>query len=322
MTAGDVVTVSDVHKRFAAVTAVDGVTLGVRPGEIFALLGPNGAGKTTLIRMLLGLIHPDAGDIAYHLRATPERLLRAAEIGYLPEDRGLYQDVEVLRTLVYFGALRGMSRVDARTSAMQWLERMNLDGRADEPLKALSKGNQQKVQFISAVLHNPRFAVLDEPFSGLDPLNQNLFLELIQELRAGGTTVLLSAHQMELVERIADRVTVMSRGRTVLSGTIPEIRRRWTTGSRIILRVAGAVDLSFISRHGPHATARITDAGEVEVFVHDGIPLGPLLADTGAHLDIREIETHAVTLHDVYVRSIGADENQSTSDTAARVEEE
>lgn len=317
MTSGDVVTISDVHKRFAAVTAVDGMTLGVRAGEIFALLGPNGAGKTTLIRMLLGLIHPDSGTVAYHIRQPAERLLRPAEIGYLPEDRGLYQDVEVLRTLVYFGVLRGMSRGDARASAIQWLERMGLDQRAHEPLKALSKGNQQKVQFISAVLHSPRFAVLDEPFSGLDPLNQNLFLELIEELRAGGTTVLLSAHQMELVERIADRVTVMSRGRTVLSGSIPEIRRRWTTGSRIVMRVDGAVDLEFVARHAPHATAHLTVPGEVELFVHDGAPLGPLLADAGTHLDIRELETHAVTLHDVYVRSIGEDDEQSAAAAAA-----
>jgi ABC-2 type transport system ATP-binding protein len=302
------ITVEGVEKRFSAVTAVDGMTFQVQAGEIFALLGPNGAGKSTLLRMLLGLIHPDVGTIAYHLSDRPERVPDRGEIGYLPEDRGLYQDVAVLRTLMYFGVLRGMSRTAARDAAGTWLERMNLSARADEPLKALSKGNQQKIQFVSAVLHRPRVAVLDEPFSGLDPLNQELFLDLLGELRADGTTVLLSAHQMNLVERIADRLIVMSRGRTVLSGTIPAIRRKWTTGSRILLRVNGASDLEFVRKHSPDATARVTSPGEIELFVRDGTPLGPLLSDAGAHLDIREIETHAVTLHDVYVGSIAADD--------------
>lgn len=305
----DVIEVVDVEKRFSSVLAVDRVSFTVRPREIFALLGPNGAGKTTLIRMLLGLIHPDAGRIEYRLTDTGLRPDRR-EIGYLPEDRGLYQDVEVLRTLTYFGTLRGMTRAAARASAEEWLERLTLSDRRREPLKALSKGNQQKVQFISAVLHRPSIVVLDEPFSGLDPLNQDLFLELIRELRAGGATVLLSAHQMQLVERLADRVMVVSRGRTVLSGTVPDIRRRWTTGSRIVLAVAGQPDITFAVRHDPDATAHVTDAGSVELFVRDGYPLGPLLADAAMHLDIREIETHAITLHDVYVNSIAAAEQE------------
>ena len=214
------VTVRDVEKRFATVTAVDGISFDVRTGEIFALLGPNGAGKTTLLRMLLGLIHPDHGDIAF----AGARRLPSSDIGYLPEDRGLYPDVAVLRTLVYFGRLRGMDRADATRSAERWLERLGLHDRRDELLKSLSKGNQQKVQFISAVLHAPRLAVLDEPFSGLDPLNQDLFLTLFREMRDAGTTILLSAHQMQLVERIADRLVVMNRGRAVLQGTLDEVR--------------------------------------------------------------------------------------------------
>jgi ABC-2 type transport system ATP-binding protein len=214
--------VRHVVKRFVSTTAVNDVSFDLHSGEVFALLGPNGAGKTTLLRMLLGLMYPDAGEIRF-ADGVP---LPPSQIGYLPEDRGLYQDVPVLRTLIYFGRLRGMTRTDAQQSAERWLERLDLHDRRGELLKALSKGNQQKVQFISAVLHAPRLAVLDEPFSGLDPLNQDLFLTLFRELRAAGTTILLSAHQMQLVERSADRLLVMNRGRVVLAGTLDELRAR------------------------------------------------------------------------------------------------
>lgn len=221
-----VIAIRDVRKKFATVTAVDGITLDIRAGRIFALLGPNGAGKTTLLRMILGLMLPDSGSIRWHAasQATGVAHPDPRTIGYLPEDRGLYPDVEVLRTLVYFGALRGMTRAAARAAALQWLERLELLDRANEQVKALSKGNQQKVQFISAVLHKPSVAVLDEPFSGLDPMNQDLFLTLLRDLADDGTTVLLSAHQLQLVERIADELVVINRGQVILQGTVEEVR--------------------------------------------------------------------------------------------------
>jgi ABC-2 type transport system ATP-binding protein len=212
--------------------------------------------------------------------------------------------VPVLRTLVYFGVLRGMERKAARAAAERWLERMSLSDRAKEPLKALSKGNQQKVQFITAILHSPRLAILDEPFSGLDPLNQDFFLGLIRDLRAEGMTVLFSAHQMQLVERLADRLLVMNRGAAVLEGTLGEIRRRWTTGSRILLRVQGDARTDFVVPGGG-ASARIAGPGEVELFVPEGESLAPILGAAAAALDVREIESHPVTLHDVYVATVG-----------------
>lgn len=303
------VEIRDAVKEFASVRAVDGVSLAVAPGEIVALLGPNGAGKSTTLRMLLGLLRPDRGEVVYRLDGVPAPP-DPARLGFLPEDRGLYPDVSVLRTLEYFGALRGMRHADARAAARRWLERLSLDDRRDEPLKALSKGNQQKVQFISALLHEPRFAVLDEPFSGLDPLNQELFLSLIRELRDGGCTILLSAHQMQLVERIADRVVVMSRGRVVLEGTMEEIRARWTPGTRLRLTVAGAADLGFLDAH-PTVRASAPAPGEVELLVEAGASLGPVLAAVGERLDVRTVESRAVSLHEVYVRTVlGADASE------------
>lgn len=297
-----------VSKHFATVCAVDGVSFDVRPNEIFALLGPNGAGKTTLLRMLLGLIHPDSGRIEFP--GNGARPPAPSETGYLPEDRGLYPDVKVLDTLTYFGTLRGMTRRAARAAASSWLQRMELGDRGREPLKSLSKGNQQKIQFISAVLHAPTFAVLDEPFSGLDPLNQDLFLALIHELRDRGATVLLSAHQMQLVERVADTILVLNRGRVVLNGSLADIRRRWTTGRRLVVRVGMPVPGDFLAR-SPDVKVHAVQPDEIELLVPDGVPLGPVLAEIGARLDVRDIESHPITLHDVYVRAI-AEHNATT----------
>ena len=299
-------TVEEVHKEYGSVRAVAGVSLDVRDGEIVALLGPNGAGKTTLIRMLVGLTRPDRGTVAYYIDGGTRALLPAPALGYLPEERGLYQDVSAARTLAYFGRLRGLTRADAARAASEWLERFSLADRANEPLKALSKGNQQKVQFASAVLHRPRFAILDEPFSGLDPLNQDLFVRTIAELRGTGTTVLLSAHQMHLVERLVDRVILLSRGREVLRGTIPELRRRWSVGRRLVVRVAGHADPAALVGHPSVRQVDRTAVDELTVLTDDGTPLGDLLVAIGSRCDVTSLHAEQLTLHDIYVKSVEA----------------
>jgi ABC-2 type transport system ATP-binding protein len=217
----------DVQKSFGRLRAVDGLSLTLPAGEILALVGPNGAGKTTALRMIIGMLKPDHGRIIYGLDGSGSDRVDPHRIGYLPEERGLYTDVPVRRTLLYFAALRGMRRSESQPAAERWLERLGLADRADEEVRNLSKGNQQKVQFITSVVHRPTLAVLDEPFSGLDPLNQDFFLNLVRELRESGTTVLFSAHQMQLVERLADRVVLMREGRVAARGTLSELRSRW-----------------------------------------------------------------------------------------------
>ncbi len=308
----------DVHKAFSTSRAVDGVSLTVAEGELVALLGPNGAGKTTLIRMLIGLIRPDDGTVTYHVDGAELRSLPPAMLGYLPEDRGLYQDVPVLRSLGYFGRLRGMSAADAEDAGRRWLERFELADRAGEPLKSLSKGNQQKVQFAAAVLHRPRFAVLDEPFSGLDPLNQDLFVRAIGELRASGTTVLFSAHQMQLVERLADRLVLLARGREVLSGTLGELRRRWgagNAGNRLTLRVRDGGDPSFLYAHPAVVRVERGTGDELAVFTRDGASLSDLLVAVGSRLEVSAVHAEPLSLHEIYVRAVGVGE---VDDDAAR----
>ena len=300
--------VAHVHRRFAQVHAVNDISFHVTAGEIFALLGPNGAGKSTLLRMLVGITYPDSGRVEWQQGGGAMARLPAHEIGYLPEERGLYQDQPLVTVLEYFGTLRGMTRADARASATTWLERLELGGRLKDKVGTLSKGNQQKVQFAAAVLHRPRFVILDEPFSGLDPLNQELFLSLVQGLRDEGTTVLFSAHQMALVERLADRLFVMQHGREVLYGTIPEVRARWGGGRKVVLQ-ATQVTAEAVQRVRAHPAATgivVRDDGTLEITLEASSPVGDLLAHCAQLFPIVDVRTEQPTLHEVYINTVGA----------------
>jgi ABC-2 type transport system ATP-binding protein len=300
-----ILTVQDATKTFASVRAVGGVSFDVRRGEIFALLGPNGAGKTTLVRMLLGILKPDTGSITFRLKGNVPAEPQPAELGYLPEDRGLYKDIAIGRTLTYFGILRGMRRADARRAAEEWLERMGLRDRIRDNLDNLSKGNQQKVQFIAAILHRPAFAALDEPFSGLDPINQDFFSRLIRGLRDDGMTILLSAHQMQLVEKLADRVLLMDRGREVLAGTVDEMRRRTRAVSRLGLRVRGSPDPVALANHPAVAGVEANSDGHLVLLLREGATLSDLLVQAGTRLDVVEVHSERPSLHDIYVQALG-----------------
>jgi ABC-2 type transport system ATP-binding protein len=297
----------EVTKRFGTTTAVDGLSFDVRCGEIFALLGPNGAGKTTMVRMLLDVIRPDAGEIRFFVDKSQRGRIPPDDVGYLPEDRGLYKELPVIRTLTFMGVIRGMARSAARHAAEEWLERMNLGDRAQDKLDALSKGNQQKVQFIASLLHQPRLAVLDEPFSGLDPLNQELFLDILRDLRDQGTSVLLCAHQMQLVERLADRVLLMNRGRCILHGSIDEIRRGSSASGRILLSVEGTPDLDRLRAIRSVDRIEVTANGDVALYVRQGEPLSGLLGAVAQETEVRAIHTEAISLHDIYVQHVTND---------------
>jgi ABC-2 type transport system ATP-binding protein len=215
--------VNNVTKRYRTVTAVDAISLDIQPGKIQALLGPNGAGKSSLVRMLVGLTHPDQGEIVVENNGQTIELTYH-DFAYLPEDRGLYQDRSILDNLNYIASLRGLKLSHIRGDIDSWLARFELTDRKDEPLRQMSKGNQQKVQLIATLLHDPQLVILDEPFSGLDPVNQEHVLTVLSELRERGKTVVLSAHQMALVERLADTMLLMNKGRAVAQGSLQEIR--------------------------------------------------------------------------------------------------
>ncbi len=311
----DVLIVQSIAKQFQKQRAVDDLSFAVKQGEIFALLGPNGAGKTTTIRMLLGIIKPDSGTVNFELGQGGSGPLSSAKLGYLPEDRGLYRDIPILRTLTYMGVLRGLSRKDASARARQWLERVDLGDRVNDKLETLSKGNQQKVQFISAILHTPEFAVLDEPFSGLDPINQESFIEIIRELRDQGMTIVLCAHQMDLVERLADRVLLMNSGRRVLYGTLTQIRDEAQTASKIILSLTDNADLSALESLGMVQHLERRGAGEYAFYLRKGESLHKFLIEVASRVELLGVHTEKTSLHDIFIQAVRRSGESITEDS-------
>lgn len=305
-TNNDVLIVQSIAKQFQKQNAVDNLSFTVKAGEIFALLGPNGAGKTTAIRMLLGVIKPDSGNIAFELQQGDPATLSSAKLGYLPEDRGLYRDIPILRTLTYMGVLRGLPRKDASARARLWLERVGLSDRANDKLETLSKGNQQKVQFISAVLHTPDFAVLDEPFSGLDPINQEAFIDIIRELRQQGMTIVLCAHQMDLVERLADRVLLMNTGRRVLYGTLAQIRDEAQSASKIILNLDPSADITVLESLEIVQHVEHRGAGEFAFYLRKSGHLRAFLIEVASRIEVLSVNTERTSLHDIFVQAVRA----------------
>ncbi len=217
------ITVSNISKAFGDVKAVQDVSFEVHPGEIFGLLGPNGAGKTTAIRMMLDIFRPDKGEISIFGGKLDEAKKR--RIGYMPEERGLYKDLKLEATLVYLATLKGVREAVAREQLGPWLERFDLVDYRHKKILELSKGMQQKAQIIATLLHNPDLLIVDEPFSGLDPVNTRMVKDIIEELRQQGKTIIMSTHQMYQVEALCNRIVLINRGRTVLYGEVERIKR-------------------------------------------------------------------------------------------------
>ena len=219
-----VVKVEGVTKRFAGHTAVEALSIDVPKGGIFGLLGPNGAGKSTTIRMIMNIISPDEGRISVFGSGSASRDL-SERIGFLPEERGLYKKMKVLDHLIFLGEAKGIKRSSARVKAVQWLDRLGLADWGPRKVEDLSKGMQQKVQFISALLHEPELLILDEPFSGLDPVNSQVMKDVVVEAARNGRSVLFSTHIMEQAERMCDHVVIIARGRKVVDGSLAQIKK-------------------------------------------------------------------------------------------------
>lgn len=300
-------TLDKVTKQFSKVKAVDSLSFSIHTGEIFALLGPNGAGKTTTVRMIMQLMQPDSGRLIFDPRLITNNRVDRRLLGYLPEERGLYQDAPVLKTLVYLAGLRRMDPHDARRQARHWLERFSLTERRNEKISTLSKGNQQKIQFIASILHNPLFAVLDEPFSGFDPINQELISEIIRELRDEGMTILLSAHQMQLVEQISDRILLLDQGKTMISGTLEEIRRSTVADQKLLVTYRQPPDASLLHASESIKTAQPGENGTWEIFLHEGSRYNDVLAELTAAGPIHDLQTHQVNLHEIFIQSFRRD---------------
>jgi len=286
------------RKSYAATVAVDDVTFEVRPGEVFGLLGPNGAGKTTLIRMLIDIIAPDDGRIL--LDGRPLAPADRDRIGYLPEERGLYRKDKVIDILVYFGMLKGLSRRDAVARSRAWLERLGLPEVAGRRADSLSKGMQQKVQIAGTLLSGPEILVIDEPFSGLDPLNTVLVKDLLRERRNAGALIILSTHQMPMVEELCDRVAMIDHGRLVLYGDLEEIRRRF--GESAVL-VGTSADL----RGLPPVASAEPQGRLCRVILRDGARPSDLMAILQERrIPVDHFEVARMPVEEIFVRTVRA----------------
>lgn len=295
--------VNQIVKQYADKTAVNGLSFDVEQGEIYGLLGANGAGKTTTMRMVLGLIYPDSGSILYNGKPFNKELEKL--FGYLPEERGLYPKVKVSEQLIYLAQLRGMSRKDADKSLKYWLERFQVPENYNKKIEELSKGNQQKIGFIASILHNPKIVIMDEAFSGLDPVNVEQMKETVKELRDQGTSILFSTHRMEHVEELCRNISILQRGEAVVQGSIRELKSKYPR-EKVVLRTTNEVNgldaidgVRHVERTADGYLIRITDEAAGQRIL-----AAAMQQTTVDHYEIKE-----PTLNEIFIKTVGGDSN-------------
>jgi ABC-2 type transport system ATP-binding protein len=295
-----------VSKRYAGHVAVRDLSLAVPAGTIYGILGPNGAGKSTTLRMLMNIIVRDTGRISL-LGADPERdreVLR--RVGYLPEERGLYRRMKVIDVVVFFARLKGMQARDARREGERWLERLGLAEWRDARVEALSKGMQQKVQFVTTVVHSPDLLVLDEPHSGLDPVNQEVLRQTILDARAEGRTILFSTHNMAQAEEMCDHVCIVAAGEKVLDGRLRDVRRENAT-RRYAVELEDGSDAAapLLEAPGRFASVERTEAGWMVELDEDDDPRALLAALNELDVPLTRFQHVLPSLHEIFVRRVG-----------------
>jgi ABC-2 type transport system ATP-binding protein len=301
-----VLEVRNIAKRFAGHVAVSEFSLTVPRGAIYGLLGPNGAGKTTSIRMIMNITIPDEGTVTLFGDDKGGRH-HSARIGYLPEERGLYRKMKVIEMLEFQGAIKGARPPAARREAGGWLDRLELGEWKDRKVEDLSKGMQQKVQFVGAVMGRPELLILDEPFSGLDPVNQNLFKDVMLELNRAGSTIIFSTHQMDTAEKLCREIGLINRGRLVLNGLLSGIKERLGKNS-VLVEVDG--DGSFLA--GLPGVARVDDYGQyLELRLQENADPQALLRASIGRVGIRRFEIMAPTLHSIFIEQVGKGETRA-----------
>jgi ABC-2 type transport system ATP-binding protein len=293
-----VVELAGVTKAYEDKIAVDHLNLSIEAGQMFGLLGPNGAGKTSSIRMMMGITMPDSGRI--HLFGNPFDRKSLERVGYLPEERGLYKKMKVFEQLVFFGQLHGLESGQARKLAREWTRRLEIADVLDKKTEELSKGMQQKVQFIGAILHDPGLIIMDEPFSGLDPVNAALLERTLIELKEQGKAVLFSTHRMDQVEKLCDSICLINRGRAVLSGRVRDIKSRYER-NRVIVEFAG--DSGFLNseqvaeaqNYSGHAEIRLKEHGDAQ----------KLLQQASGMATIYRFELVEPSLEEIFIQTVG-----------------
>ena len=293
--------VDHIHKEFGSIRAVRNVDFRIDDGATFGLLGPNGAGKTTTMRMILGILTPDGGVIRWN--GTPIRSDSRKHFGYLPEERGIYGKMKVREQIAYFGKLHGLREPGLSTRVDRWIERLGLNQYADRPCGELSKGNQQKVQLACATVHDPQLLVLDEPFSGLDPVNAEMMLTVLSELKAQGTTLVLSSHNMWQLEDLCTSFCIIAGGENRVQGTLAELRGAFPT--RLVRVAPTSDDVVKALRDVVGAQPLSAMNGHIDYRVPADTDFATLLRSLVAVAPVTRFEAVEPSLHEIYLRAIG-----------------
>jgi len=294
-----VLEITDLSKAYGAVTALDGATFTVRPGRLVGFLGPNGAGKTTTMRCIFGLARPDRGTITW--AGKPIEREDRLRFGYMPEQRGLYPRMKVDEQLEYFAELHGLSASDASAAARRWLDGLGLADRSDSKLETLSHGNQQRVQLGAALVHDPELLVLDEPFSGLDPLGIETMSDILRQRAAAGVAVVFSSHQLDLVEDLCEDVVIINRGRIAAAGEIEELRAA-STRRHLEVEVEGNANRWL--EGCPGLTVEEAEGDRVRLVVPADVDLGELLATASAAGPVRRFSFQPPTLSELFLELV------------------
>ena len=291
----------NVHKHFGDFTAVADISFSIEKGCIYGLLGPNGAGKTTTLRMIMDIIAPDSGKITFSENRQIKNFLD--RIGYLPEERGLYRKMKVQDVVVFIAELKGIRKREAIGEVEKWLEKMKLSEWANKRVNELSKGMAQKIQFITTVLHKPELIILDEPFSGLDPINMTLLKDLMLELRDNGATIIFSTHVMEQVEKLCDRICLIHQGEILLEGELRTIKQSFGKSS-VEIEYIGSIEpirnspwIQGCNDFGQYAEVKLKTPEDYRPFLRELVEKG---------VDVTRFELMEPTLHDIFVRSVEA----------------
>lgn len=292
--------VKNLSKSFDLLKAVDNVSFSVPEGSVFGLIGRNGAGKTTTIRMMMNIYMPDSGEVI--LRGSKIGQEFKDKAGYLPEERGLYKKMKIMETLLFFAELKGKTGRDVQARANEYLDRFELSDRKNSKLEDLSKGNQQKVQFITTILHDPEFIILDEPFSGLDPINTNLLKEIILELKEKGKVIIFSTHLMDFAERMCDHIAMIDEGKIILDGKLEDIKKQF--GQRNVT-ISHSGDISFLKSSsfiekfesfGSVTSIRVKDQSQIQELLK-------LLVQK--NIVVKKFDAEDISLHQVFVETAG-----------------
>jgi ABC-2 type transport system ATP-binding protein len=297
----NILEVKHIHKRYSAHYALRDVSLSVPRQSIFGLLGPNGAGKTTLIRIITQILEPDQGEVFIRgERLNPSHIL---SIGYLPEERGLYKKMKVGEQLMYLARLKGLSAADARQRIRHWLERLDIQAWAGKNVEDLSKGMQQKIQFIATVLHEPDLIILDEPFSGFDPVNANLIKDEILELRRKGASIIFSTHRMESVEEMCDHIALINKSRKILDGTKKEIKEQYRSNTFI---VEHRHNLNGHSGEYELLEQRELEEGYFRSLIRNKPELGPngLLSRLIDHVEVHHFQEKVPSINEIFISKV------------------